>query len=609
MDKYEILEKVFGYKSFRSGQEELIDALLDGSDVLGIMPTGAGKSICYQIPALLMDGLTLVISPLISLMEDQVEALAQVGVRAAYLNSTLSQKEYDDTLYDASRGKYKLIYIAPERLWSPRFTDFAGSIKLSAVIVDEAHCVSQWGHDFREGYLDIKDFINSLIKRPALGAFTATATESVRRDIVRLLDIQNPHELITGFDRQNLYFETRKPKDKDAELIRLIKERPDQSGIVYCSTRANTESVYELLLENSISAACYHAGMALSKRQKNQSDFVYDNKKVMVATNAFGMGIDKSNVSFVIHYNMPKNVESYYQEAGRAGRDGENADCILLYSPKDVSINRFLINSGQENSDKSPEFMEALKEHELELLKFMTFYSTTTECLRRYMLRYFGENAPIYCGNCSSCNQTYDSVDITVDAQKIISCVIRIERRGNTAGKSTIASILHGSGSAAIKNRGYDKLPTYGIMSDTPVRRIVYTIEYLLEHGYLSLSGGEYPTVSSNGKSVLGLRGEEPLIMKVPQIKEKTKKENSSPNTVTDGSDELFKILSQLRFSLAKQEGLPAYMIFSNATLQDMCRKMPDSQDEFLDVSGVGQTKLSKYGDVFIDAIRSYKTS
>lgn len=607
MDKYQVLKQIFGYDSFRVGQEELIDALLNGQDVLGIMPTGAGKSICYQVPALLTEGITLIISPLISLMKDQVNALTQAGVAAAYLNSSLSQHQYETALARARQGKYKIIYVAPERLMTESFTNFVQQVKIAFVIVDEAHCVSQWGHDFRSSYLDIKNFLAALDQRPSVGAFTATATEKVRTDIMTLLELQNPHVLVTGFDRRNLNFVTQTPRDKDRTLLQLMEERVTQSGIVYCSTRSNVEEVCELLNHKGFSATRYHAGLSSQERQQNQSDFVYDHKKIMVATNAFGMGIDKSNVSFVIHYNMPKNLESYYQEAGRAGRDGEPADCILLYSSKDVHINRFLItNSMEANEDLEPAAREAIVANELNLLKQMTFYCTTTECLRRFILRYFGESAPLYCGNCSNCNQNYDTLDITIDTQKIISCVARIERTGRPLGKTMIANILHGSSNAKILKSGYDKLQTYGIMSETSIRRIIYTMEYLTNTGYLTLSDDEYPVLRTNQQSLVGLQGETPLVMKLPKEKE-TYIPKKVKETETAGDPVLFEKLSALRTALAKEEGMPAYIVFSNAALRDMSQKVPVTDSEFLDVSGVGQAKLEKYGEAFMEVIRSYK--
>ncbi|MDR1211126.1 MAG: RecQ family ATP-dependent DNA helicase, partial [Spirochaetaceae bacterium] len=402
-DPRTILAAVFGYASFRPGQEELIAALLEGRDVLAVMPTGAGKSLCYQIPALMLDGMTVVISPLISLMKDQVNALTEAGVRAALLNSSLSPSEYELTVKRAAAGEYRILYLAPERLRKAELRYFASSVSLPLVVIDEAHCVSQWGHDFRPSYLEIAGFIDSLDRRPAVAAFTATATARVKEDIFRALALRQPFAITTGFDRKNLYFAVEKPKNKDAALLAFLESRKDKSGIVYCSTRKAVDEVCDLLCRHGYAAARYHAGLDDGERLRNQDDFLYDRKTVMAATNAFGMGINKSNVSFVVHYNMPKNIESYYQEAGRAGRDGEKAECVLFYSGRDVHTNRFLITS---NHDEEGEAMVA---HNLELLRSMTFYATGTDCLRSRLLRYFGEQAPPYCGNCSNCNALFES--------------------------------------------------------------------------------------------------------------------------------------------------------------------------------------------------------
>ncbi len=404
MDKYGVLKQVFGYDSFRPGQEELVDSLLSGRDAMGIMPTGAGKSICFQVPGILLPGITLVVSPLISLMRDQVNALVQAGVRGAFLNSSLTPGQYRKALYNARQGVYKIIYVAPERLLTREFLDFAQSVPVSMVCIDEAHCVSQWGQDFRPGYLKISQFLESLPKRPVVAAFTATATRQVREDILKLVGLQNPKVVITGFNRKNLYFGVRKPRDKFRELLHILREEGDKSGIVYCSTRKLVEEVCDKLKEAGYPAARYHAGLSDEEREQSQEDFLYDRKTVMVATNAFGMGIDKSNVSYVIHYNMPKDLESYYQEAGRAGRDGSPAKCILLYSGSDVRLNRFMIEKEKDNEELDEETAKQVREKELERLKLMTFYATSRRCLRQYQLRYFGETGiPDYCGNCSIC--------------------------------------------------------------------------------------------------------------------------------------------------------------------------------------------------------------
>ncbi|MDR0709906.1 MAG: RecQ family ATP-dependent DNA helicase, partial [Spirochaetaceae bacterium] len=424
-DKLSLLKNSFGYTGFRPGQEAVIDALLAGKDTLAVMPTGAGKSLCYQIPALMLDGLTVVISPLISLMKDQVDALEDAGIPAAFLNSSLSQNEYNNTVSRVTEGKINILYIAPERLQRGLPSRLTASQNISLVVIDEAHCISQWGHDFRPSYLSITGFISQLPKRPTVAAFTATATGRVREDIIRILDLSDPFTLVTGFNRENLYFGVFRPRDKFQALLEILRERPGKSGIIYCATRKTVEELSRALNSRGFSTTRYHAGLDDTERHKNQDDFIYDRKTVMAATNAFGMGINKSNVSFVIHYNMPKNIESYYQEAGRAGRDGEQADCILLYSPQDVHLNRYLITNSR---DEETERDEALIEHNLELLREMTFYATSRDCLRSRLLSYFGESAPHYCGNCSNCNTEFAETDITVPVQKILSCVYRIEQ-------------------------------------------------------------------------------------------------------------------------------------------------------------------------------------
>ena len=411
MDKYQVLKKYFGYDSFREGQEKLIDGLLTGQDVFGIMPTGAGKSLCYQIPALMFQGITLVISPLISLMKDQVAALNQAGVYAAYLNSSLTQGQYFKALDFARKGKYKIIYVAPERLLTESFLDFAIHADISFISVDEVHCVSQWGQDFRPSYLKIVEFIDRLPRRPVVGAFTATATQPVREDVTRILQLRNPRIVTTGFDRSNLYFEVRTAKDKMEQVLRLLQEHEGESGIIYCITRKLVEEVYENLKARGIAVTKYHAGLSDEERRTNQDDFIYDRCSLMVATNAFGMGIDKPDVRFVIHYNMPKNMESYYQEAGRAGRDGEPSSCILLYSGQDVRTNQFFIENNRENEELSETELEEVIAKDRERLKKMTYYCYTKDCLREYMLGYFGEPAKGYCGKCSNCQQKYDELD------------------------------------------------------------------------------------------------------------------------------------------------------------------------------------------------------
>ena len=519
-DKLSVLKDYFGHDSFRDGQEQIVDALLDGRDALCIMPTGAGKSMCYQIPALLFDGVTIVVSPLISLMKDQVGSLVQSGVPAAYINSSLSYPQFLRVLSNVEHGKYKIIYVAPERLLTDGFLDTCKKIKISMVAVDEAHCVSQWGQDFRPSYLKIISFVESLANRPIVGAFTATATNDVKEDIKKILRLENPFEITTGFDRPNLFFGVIKSSSKDEKLIDLIRERGDRSGIVYCATRKNVESVCELLCDNGFSAARYHAGLDEYERRKNQEDFVFDRKNIMVATNAFGMGIDKSNVTYVIHYNMPKNIESYYQEAGRAGRDGGEADCILLYSPKDVRLNRFMIENSEGNDELTIEENEQIRERDFERLKHMTFYSTTNDCLRGFILRYFGGEKKAYCGKCSNCLSVHKLVDVTIDAQKIMSC---IARTGQRYGKTVICDVLKGSKSEKILKAELNNQSTYGIMKEVTARHIFGTIDFLAEKEYIS-SDNETEVLKLLPKSRDVLFGRERLVMKKVENSEKVVK-------------------------------------------------------------------------------------
>lgn len=599
-DKLSVLKDYFGHDSFRDGQEQIVDALLDGRDALCIMPTGAGKSMCYQIPALLFDGVTIVVSPLISLMKDQVGSLVQSGVPAAYINSSLSYPQFLRVLSNVEHGKYKIIYVAPERLLTDGFLDTCKKIKISMVAVDEAHCVSQWGQDFRPSYLKIILFVESLANRPIVGAFTATATNDVKEDIKKILRLENPFEITTGFDRPNLFFGVIKSSSKDEKLIDLIRERGDRSGIVYCATRKNVESVCELLCDNGFSAARYHAGLDEYERRKNQEDFVFDRKNIMVATNAFGMGIDKSNVTYVIHYNMPKNIESYYQEAGRAGRDGGEADCILLYSPKDVRLNRFMIENSEGNEELTIEENEQIRERDFERLKYMTFYSTTNDCLRGFILRYFGGEKKAYCGKCSNCLSVHKLVDVTIDAQKIMSC---IARTGQRYGKTVICDVLKGSKSEKILKAELNNQSTYGIMKEVTARHIFGTIDFLAEKEYIS-ADNETEVLKLLPKSRDVLFGRERLVMKKVENSEKVVKTHLPEVPV---NSELLDALKALRKSIASKKSVPAYVIFTDATLIDMCKKCPETPDEMLEVSGVGRTKLEKFGKQFLEEIAKFR--
>lgn len=599
-DKLSVLKDYFGHDSFRDGQEQIVDALLDGRDALCIMPTGAGKSMCYQIPALLFDGVTIVVSPLISLMKDQVGSLVQSGVPAAYINSSLSYPQFLRVLSNVEHGKYKIIYVAPERLLTDGFLDVCKKIKISMVSVDEAHCVSQWGQDFRPSYLKIISFVESLANRPIVGAFTATATNDVKEDIKKILRLENPFEITTGFDRPNLFFGVIKSSSKDEKLIDLIRERGDRSGIVYCATRKNVESVCELLCDNGFSAARYHAGLDEYERRKNQEDFVFDRKNIMVATNAFGMGIDKSNVTYVIHYNMPKNIESYYQEAGRAGRDGSEADCILLYSPKDVRLNRFMIENSEGNDELTIEENEQIRERDFERLKYMTFYSTTNDCLRGFILRYFGGEKKAYCGKCSNCLSVHKLVDVTIDAQKIMSC---IARTGQRYGKTVICDVLKGSKSEKILKAELNNQSTYGIMKEVTARHIFGTIDFLAEKEYIS-SDNETEVLKLLPKSRDVLFGRERLVMKKVENSEKVVKTHRPEVPV---NSDLLDALKALRKGIASKKSVPAYVIFTDATLIDMCKKCPETPDEMLEVSGVGRTKLEKFGKQFLEEIAKFR--
>lgn len=601
-DKLSVLKEYFGHDFFREGQDRITDSLLGGRDVLGIMPTGAGKSICYQVPALMFDGITIVVSPLISLMKDQVSTLVQSGVAAAYINSSLTHAQYLKVLQNTENGKYKIIYVAPERLCAPAFLGICRNLNISMVAVDEAHCVSQWGQDFRPSYLKIPDFIDALNSRPVVGAFTATATGAVRDDIKTLLRLVSPLVVTTGFDRPNLFFSVIQPKNKSIELMKLIKERKNESGIVYCSTRKAVEEVCELLQKNGFAATRYHAGLDENERRRNQDDFVYDRATIMVATNAFGMGIDKSNVSFVIHYNMPKNMESYYQEAGRAGRDGRGADCILLYSAKDVRTNQFLINNSEPNHDLTEDEQEEVRRRDRERLKQMTFYCTTHKCLRKFILEYFGNKGPERCEKCSNCLSNHENTDITVDAQKIMSCVART---GQRYGKKVICDVLRGSKNERLISAGLSRQSTYGIMADCPEKRLRDIIDHLCENGYMTAQGDEYPILKLAPKSRRVLTGQETLRMML-EIPQKKKAAAAKDAPLPPADEKLLAALKDLRKSLAMRQSIPAYVVFTDATLIDMCRLKPKTQEEFMEVSGVGQAKSQRYGEVFLAVIAEF---
>ena len=632
----EVLKNVFGYDSFRRGQEEIINEMLSGRDVLGVMPTGAGKSVCYQIPAILSGGVSIVISPLISLMKDQVDALRSSGVNAAAINSAMDWNDVRSVLWSARAGKTPLLYIAPERLDGEGFREFLSSLDVSLVVVDEAHCVSQWGHDFRPSYLAIapaieslrkRPTIDSLPKRPAIAAFTATATEEVKTDIIRQLAMDSPFVLTTGFDRENLFFQVEHPDDKMSFLLAYVKKFPDMPGIVYCSTRKKTESVCAQLAAGGIRAVRYHAGLDDAERLKNQEDFIYDRATVMVATNAFGMGIDKSNVRYVIHYNMPGSIDSYYQEAGRAGRDGSPSDCILLYGAEDKATITYLINQGEDKNTKETAFRK---------LRRMIDYCHTSGCLRRHILNYFGEQSPRgECGDCGNCRSVAERKDVTVEAQKIMSCVYRAAEKtgGKKYGPQVIADVLRGQASNASRREqitrfGLDAISTWGIMKDTAARDIMYIIDFLVAEGYLV--SGEFGALSFTERSLPFLKNRTRLLMRRHESGQKPKQERVPDKTAAKHglfsggildtlskavsgekravfSGELFEVLRKLRRELAASEGVPPYVVFSDKTLQAMCETLPSDEDEMLSIPGVGRMKFEKYGHKFMDSIQEWR--
>jgi len=625
MTALETLKQYFGYDEFRSGQEELIDGVMAGRDVLGIMPTGAGKSICFQVPALMMDGVTLIVSPLISLMKDQVNALTQSGAAAAYINSSLSQPQIERAMRNARDGMYRLIYVAPERLTAPEFVSLALYVKISMLTVDEAHCISQWGQDFRPSYAQIPRFLARLPERPVVSAFTATATPRVRDDIVNLLGLADPQILIAGFDRRNLRFDVQKPKDKYAALTAFLNDRKGRGGIVYCATRKTVEEVCGKLRADGYGASRYHAGLSDRERHDNQDDFIYDRAQIMVATNAFGMGIDKSNVAFVVHYNMPKDIESYYQEAGRAGRDGSPADCLLLYGARDVRMHEWLIDNDNDAfyPDRETELM--LKERSRKRLRDMAFYSTTSDCLRAFILTYFGETPPNYCGNCANCAANYQTEDITVDAQQVLSCVSRMHER---FGARMVIDVLRGETNEKITRAGLDKLSTFGI-SKTRVGRLREVIDFLVAQKYLAKSDDAYSVLKLGEYAPALMRGGARVMMKLSKAAVKPplnprEERRSARRLMTAGlvdraidkiasrfaegpvDDKLFEILRTLRRDIAAEQSLPAYIVFTDSTLSKMCTTMPTTKDELLSVPGVGRVKLERYGDAFLKAIAEY---
>jgi len=575
------LKKYFGYSSFKPGQERLINSILDLKDTVGIMPTGGGKSLCYQVPALLLPGVTLVISPLISLMKDQVDSLDEIGIPSIYINSSLEWSQLEHNLYLASRGKFKLVYVAPERLESERFLGIIKNMPISLLAIDEAHCVSQWGHDFRPSYLSLASITSYLPSRPVIAAFTATATEQVKQDIINLLGLNSPNVYVSGFNRENLLLSVVRGSDKMDFIIDYLGYHKKQSGIIYAATRKQVDSIYDILCRRGIKAGKYHAGLSDTERSHTQEEFSYDNILVMVATNAFGMGIDKSNVRFVIHFNMPKNIESYY-------RDGDPAECILLYGAQDIYIQKFLIEQGT----LSPERKAA----EYNKLQNMVDYCHTSMCLRKYILQYFGENgAPETCNNCGNCRDESQMSDITEEVQKILSCVRRV---GEQYGVNLVASVLKGSNNKKIRLLGFERLSTYGIMKEYSISELTSLINLLAAEQYLYITEGMYPVVRLGDKAVPVLTGREKVMRKVG------KKDQSAeiPDTT------LFELLRSLRKQLSEKQNVPPYVIFHDSTLQEMSKVYPVDRPSMLAINGVGENKFEKYGGKFIEVIRKYAT-
>lgn len=618
--KHEILSRYFGYTGFRGGQEELIDAQLGGRDAFGIMPTGGGKSLCYQIPAVMLPGITLVISPLISLMRDQVLALKSAGIPAAYINSSLTMEQIRLVYQNLRMGRYKIVYVAPERLLSGGFLALAQELNISLVAVDEAHCISQWGQDFRPSYLKIPEFLEKLPRRPILSAFTATATPLVRQDIIRILHLQSPLEIVTGFDRPNLRFEVRTPESKKEALLTFLALRKDRSGIVYCSTRKDVEEICSLLQSKRFAATRYHAGLSDEERLRNQEDFLNDRRTIMVATNAFGMGIDKSNVSYVIHYNMPLSLEAYYQEAGRAGRDGEQAECILLFKKKDILTAKFLIQKSYEDSELPEEERAVVREQDLKRLYQMIDYCQTAGCLRRYILAYFGQRQTGRCGNCGNCiaaearrkpqkapaapvpTGRMTTKDITREAQMVLSCIRRIsDALGHSSTVTMTVLVLRGSRDKRLPEMKLDELSTYGLMASFSREEIRAIIAHLEDAGLITCDKHEIVCLTPTASGVL-FRGER-VILHLDEAEMEAKFPQSG-SVQTDSR--LLLALKTLRARLAKEEQVPAYVIFSNATLDEMAAKEPKTMNQLLAVSGVGEAKAKRYGRAFLAEIRKY---
>lgn len=602
--KYRILKQFYGYDSFREGQEDVVDSILSGRDTLAIMPTGAGKSVCYQVPALVMDGVSLVISPLISLMKDQVQTLIQNGISAAYLNSSLTERQFDLALSNAARGKYRIIYVAPERLLTPRFLSIAMGMNISMIAVDEAHCISQWGQDFRPSYLTIPEFLEALPKRPVVSAFTATATRRVQEDISSMLQLRNPFVQITGFDRRNLYYSVGVPSKKDPALLKLLESYKGMSGIVYCATRKKVESVYELLLENGISVTRYHAGLSDAERQSNQDDFIYDRREVMVATNAFGMGIDKSNVRFIIHYNMPKDIESYYQEAGRAGRDGERADCHLLFGRQDIVTQQYFIDHMGEEAGLEGDALETVQANAKKRLNAMIRYCQTPDCLRRYILNYFGEEAGKRCDFCLNCLNPPEMEDVTAAAGAVLRC---IDQSGERYGRNTIIDVLRGAESDRIRQFRLDHLLSYGALRHLARDYVCSVLDRLLEieavrTEMVDMRAGRFPVLRLNESADEILAGN----VQVSMLSRQKKQGKKSADVPLNVDRDLFARLSALRKKIASARGIPPYVIFPDSTLRNLADKKPTNLEDMRGISGIGVVKMREFGKTFLKEIQAY---
>lgn len=599
MTKHELLKKYYGYESFRDQQEAIIQSILEYKDTVVIMPTGGGKSICYQIPALMLDGITIVISPLIALMKDQVESLDQNGISATFINSTLSLPELNQRLMAIRQGAYKLIYVAPEGLMTGQFFELSKGLDISLIAVDEAHCISQWGHDFRPSYKVISEWVTYLKKRPVIAAFTATATHAVKRDIIDLLRLRQPGQYISGVDRENLIYRVVKPPKKYAYLLDWLKEVPsDYTGIIYCATRKTVEQVAKALKKDGINAGFYHGGMEAEKRNSVQDAFMLDKKRIIVATNAFGMGIDKPDVRFVIHYNMPKNMEAYYQEAGRAGRDGLESDCILMYDSSDIVKQKMLITQNSTDRERFTIQMENLQS--------LIDYCNTNNCLRGEIQSYFGEREGIKaCSSCSNCLDESEEIDCTEDAQKILSCIYRMDQR---FGINLVVDVLRGAKSQRVRELGFDRLSTYGLMKDVSTEIVKEQIMFLISKGYVMMTSDEYPILKLSPLSRAVLKGEEKIVMKQTRLEVKAHKKAKKRANTAAKHPELYDALAKVRSDIAQSKNVPLFVVFANSVLTDLASELPTTKEAFLDIKGIGEKKYDSYGKAFLAAILDYKS-